>query len=101
VPGCNCWRIEACEAASVVIDAADYYHLIHRAMSAARSCILVTGWDFDTRVDLEPEDGPGGQTLGRFFLDLARRDPSRRSTRVSSEDHNQVGGFGAKRSSAA
>jgi phosphatidylserine/phosphatidylglycerophosphate/cardiolipin synthase-like enzyme len=78
VPGRNCWRIEACEAASVVIDAADYYHLIRRAMSAARSCILVIGWDFDTRVDLEPEDGPEGQTLGRFFLDLARRDPSRR-----------------------
>jgi phosphatidylserine/phosphatidylglycerophosphate/cardiolipin synthase-like enzyme len=77
-PGRNCWRIEPCDAAAVVVDAADYYHLIHRAMSVARSCILVIGWDFDTRVDLEPRDGNDGDTLGRFFLDLAKRDPSRR-----------------------
>jgi phosphatidylserine/phosphatidylglycerophosphate/cardiolipin synthase-like enzyme len=77
VPGRNCWRTETCARASVVVDAADYYHLIRESMEAARQCILVIGWDFDTRIALEPGKH-GSETLGSLFLSLARRRPDRR-----------------------
>ena len=58
-----------------IVDAADYYHVAREAMLAARQRILVIGWDFDTRIPLEPEEKRGGDSLGRFFLELARRTP--------------------------
>ena len=77
VPGQNCWRIEHCARASVIIDAADYYHFIGQAMAAAQQRILIIGWDFDTRVQLEPTERHG-ETLGQFFLSLAKSNPRRR-----------------------
>lgn len=77
-PGRNCWRIEDCARASVIVDAADYYHLIREAMEAAEHCILVIGWDFDTRIALEPEKGHRQGTLGAFLLALAKRNKKRR-----------------------
>lgn len=76
--GRNCWRIEACSRASVIVDAANYYHLVREAMAATRRRILVIGWDFDTRIALEPGSGRSGETLGQFFLSLARERPDRR-----------------------
>lgn len=77
VAGRNCWRIEHALRASVVIDAADYYHLIHEAMEKAEKRILVLGWDFDTRITLEPASAGRPETLGQFFLRLAKQNPSR------------------------
>lgn len=77
VPGRNCWRIEHCERASVIIDAAAYYRHIRKAMAAAKQRILIIGWDFDTRILLEPTVRQD-ETLGPFFLDLAKKDPARR-----------------------
>ncbi|MFC4254769.1 phospholipase [Altererythrobacter xixiisoli] len=76
VPGRNCWRIEKCDRASVIVDAADYYHLAREAMMAADQRILVIGWDFDTRICLEPDEGKAGDTLGEFFLSLVRKKPT-------------------------
>lgn len=77
-PGRNCWRIEACDRASVLVDAAEYYHLAGEAMQSARQRILIIGWEFDTRIRLEPGRAGGGQTLGEFILALARAMPARR-----------------------
>lgn len=77
VVGRNCWRIEPCQRASVIVDAADYYHVAREAMASARHCILVIGWDFDTRIALEPKKR-FSETLGQFFLSLARQRPARR-----------------------
>ena len=76
--GRNCWRIVAARRAAVLVDAAGYFHYARQAMERAPSRILVIGWDFDTRVDLEPEEEGPGQTLGAFFLRLARANPARR-----------------------
>lgn len=76
--GTNCWRIEHCSRASVIVDAADYYHLIREVMAEARQRILVIGWDFDTRIALEPDKDVSGGTLGQFFLALARQKRERR-----------------------
>ena len=76
-PGLNCWRIERATAASVIVDAADYYHLVREAMEAAQQQILLIGWDFDTRISLEPKPSGSGLSLGQFLLRLARRNPER------------------------
>ena len=46
------WRYARASRAHVVIDAADYFDLLHDAMLCARARIMLLGWDFDTRVRL-------------------------------------------------
>ena len=75
--GRNCWRIARAEQATVIVDAADYYHHIREAMCAAERRIFIVGWDFDTRIALEPDERGKGESLGRFFLRLARENPDR------------------------
>ncbi|HEV2043945.1 MAG TPA: phospholipase, partial [Sphingomicrobium sp.] len=69
--GRNCWRIARASEASVIVDAADYYRHIRSAMLAAQKRIFIVGWDFDTRIALDPDENGQGETLGRFFLNLA------------------------------
>lgn len=75
--GRNCWRIARAECATVIVDAADYYHFVGRAMASAQRRILIIGWDFDTRIALEPDEQGKGETLGHFFLRLAHERPGR------------------------
>ena len=75
--GRNCWRIARASEASVIVDAADYYRHIRAAMCAAQKRIFIVGWDFDTRIALDPDEHGQGETLGRFFLNLARDKPTR------------------------
>lgn len=77
VEGRNCWRIERAEKAAVVVDAGAYYRYIREAMKAALARIMILGWDFDTRIELNPEDHRK-ETLGDFILDLARKNSRRR-----------------------
>ena len=75
--GRNCWRIARATHASVIVDAADYYRIIAAAMEAAQQRIFIVGWDFDTRIALSPDEHGQGETLGRFFLRLAKARPKR------------------------
>ncbi|WP_324806729.1 phospholipase D-like domain-containing protein [Sphingomonas sp. LY29] len=75
--GRNCWRIGRATEATVIVDAADYYHHIREAMLAASKRIFIVGWDFDTRIALVPDEKGKGETLGRFFLNLAKDKPER------------------------
>lgn len=70
--GKNCWRIARAERASVIVDAASYYHIAREAMENARERILIIGWDFDTRISLEPLETGKQETLGAFFLRLTK-----------------------------
>lgn len=74
--GRNCWRIERADRAAVVVDAADYFRLAREAMLAARSQIILVGWDFDTRIELvhDAKDGAPMQ-LGPFLTWLPKRTP--------------------------
>ena len=56
-PGETCWRIEQAENVAVIIDAADYFRVVRDAMREARHSLLLIGWDFDTRIQLDPTDG--------------------------------------------
>lgn len=74
--GRNCWRIARADRAAVIVDACDYFHVARQAMEKARHRILLIGWDFDARIQLErTEDGRQGQTLGAFLLEVVQRRP--------------------------
>ena len=75
--GETCWRIEEAEAVAVIIDAADYFQVVRDAMQNARHSILLIGWDFDTRIDLDPADGDTDvpNKLGRFLKWLVKSRP--------------------------
>lgn len=76
--GRNCWRIEHADKARLLIDAATYYHWIARAFENAEQLIFIAGWDFDTRIALEPDERGRGEKLGALFLRLARTKPGLR-----------------------
>ena len=81
VPGRNCWRVERCGRAALVVDAADYFRLARQAMLDARSQILVMGWDFDSRIKLVADESDGDEApvhLGPFLSWLAKRNPELR-----------------------
>ncbi len=76
-PGRNCWRIERAQRAALIVDAADYFRLARQAMLKARSQILLIGWDFDTRIDLDRgEDDEAPTELGAFLTWLPKKSPN-------------------------
>ena len=78
-PGRNCWRIARADRAALIVDACDYFRLARQAMMEARSQILMIGWDFDTRISLDPgAEGDVPEQLGPFlsWLSHHRRDLS-------------------------
>ena len=75
-PGDNCWRVERADKAAVIVDACDYYRVIRQAMGEARRQILIIGWDFDPRIELDRTgDANRDETLGAFLLGLAKANP--------------------------
>ena len=77
-PGATCWRIERARRFAQIVDAADYFRIVKAAMLRARHTILLIGWDFDARVELEPDvavsDLP--KSLGLFINWIVEQRPS-------------------------
>lgn len=77
IPGRTCWQIQPAERFALIIDAADFFRTAKEAMAKARRSVLLVGWDFDARIELEPEaqtlDGPNA--VGAFLVWLARSRP--------------------------
>ncbi|HEX2148474.1 MAG TPA: phospholipase, partial [Pseudorhizobium sp.] len=71
--GETCWRIAHADRFSVIIDAADFFKLAKQAMLKAKRSIYLIGWDFDTRIRLEPgnKQAKRPDKLGRFLNSLA------------------------------
>ena len=77
-PPRNAWRVVRAEAAHVLVDAADYFGALRRAMLAARQRIVIVGWDVDSRTKLvgaEPPDDGLPEELGPFLTALVERTP--------------------------
>src|SRR5918994_4373445 len=76
-PGHTCWRIEQADRVSLIVDAADYFQAAQSAMLQAQHSILMIGWDFDTRIDLDPtsETGEYPRRLGAFLTWLVETKP--------------------------
>jgi phosphatidylserine/phosphatidylglycerophosphate/cardiolipin synthase-like enzyme len=68
-PGRNCHGVARADRFACIIDAADYFRFAKQAMLGAQKRIMLIGWDFDTRIQFEPEgqtlDGP--DELGEFL----------------------------------
>ncbi|WP_199230829.1 phospholipase D-like domain-containing protein [Azospirillum sp. TSO5] len=77
VPGRTCWRIEKADRVAVIIDAAAYFARIKAAILHARHTVMLIGWDFDTRIKLEPDDPMPGvpNELGDFLSWIVRVRP--------------------------
>ena len=79
-PGQNAWRVERASRAAVLVDAAEYFGAVRRAMCKAKRSIYIVGWDINSRMRLvgdsgEPEDGLPA-TLGDFLCALVRARPT-------------------------
>jgi phosphatidylserine/phosphatidylglycerophosphate/cardiolipin synthase-like enzyme len=78
-PGRNCWRVEAADRLSVIVDAEDYFRAARQAMLGAKRQILLIGWDFDARILLTHEDPPdcpeAPREVGEFISWLIARNP--------------------------
>ncbi len=74
--GHNCWQVARADRAAVIVDACDYFHIARQAMLNAKHRILLIGWDFDARIQLDRSEGQkDGETLGAFLLGISRRRP--------------------------
>lgn len=67
-PGRNCWKLARAKRASVLVDGADYFAALEKAIRTATRSIVILGWDFDGRIRLRPdaderESPPLGQLL--------------------------------------
>lgn len=77
VPGRNCYGTARADRFACIIDAADYFRLAKQAMLGAQKRIMLIGWDFDTRIELEPEEQTleGPNDLGEFLNWLPEHRP--------------------------
>lgn len=75
LPGKTCWRSAHADRFAVVVDAAAYFSLVRDALLKARHSVLFIGWEFDTRIRLDPDhplpDMP--DHLGPFLSALVER----------------------------
>ena len=80
--GKNAWKTLRADSAGVLIDGLDYYRAFHKAASAAKKSILISGWQFDSTVRLlrgEEEKANGGDSRLLPFLDsLCEKNPELR-----------------------
>ena len=75
-PDRNCWRVARADHAAAIIDAADYFRFARAAMLDARQQILLIGWDFDARIEVEAQEGDDGPArIGDFLAWLVDRTP--------------------------
>lgn len=56
-PGETCWQLAHADRVAVIIDAAAYFSHLRAAILRARHSILLIGWDFDARVELDRGEG--------------------------------------------
>lgn len=76
-PGRTCWRRVHADRFALIVDAADYFAQLKVAMALARERVMLIGWDFDTRVRLDPrgELDEWPDKLGSFISTLVQRRP--------------------------
>lgn len=73
----TCSRIERASRFAPIVDAADYFTHLRDALMRADHSIMFVGWEFDTRLKLDPERPLPGvpERLGRFLSWLIERKP--------------------------
>ncbi len=80
-PGDTCWRLEEAERAAFLIDSADYFSALKRALLSAKRSIWILAWTFDPLARLTPDrstrsrDPEDADRLGLLLLRLAALNP--------------------------
>lgn len=79
-PGLTCWRLEPASRFAPIIDAASYFRLLRDALLKARHSVIFIGWEFDTRIELDPDAASQAipRRLGGFLSALKERRPDLR-----------------------
>ncbi|WP_232480813.1 phospholipase D-like domain-containing protein [Roseomonas sp. KE2513] len=81
MPGTTCWRLAHADRMAVIIDAADYFLHLKAAILRARHSILLVGWDFDARIQLDRSGSAPASVpnkIGQLLNYAARRNPALR-----------------------
>lgn len=78
-PGENCWRVETARRFAFVVDGADYFISLRKALLQARHAITLVGWDFDTRISFGNSDDGGPERLGTSYSGLRTGHPRSKS----------------------
>ncbi|MFN3501464.1 MAG: phospholipase D-like domain-containing protein [Allorhizobium sp.] len=75
--GRNCWKKARADRFGVIFDAEDYFVAVKQAILEARQVVYLIGWDFDTRIEFEPEGASleGPNKLGRFLKWIGKTRP--------------------------
>jgi len=60
VPGRNCWRVERAHRFRFLVDGAEYFGAVRKAIARARRTIFILGWDIDSRMRLVPQGAHDG-----------------------------------------
>jgi len=74
--GTTCWRKVRADRVAMIVDAADYFAAVKAAVLQARHTVMFIGWDFDTRIRLDPggeQDVP--DELGAFLSHVVETRP--------------------------
>jgi hypothetical protein len=58
--GKNCWRIAQADRVAFLIDRASYFAVFVSAVERAKRAVLILGWNFDSRIQLQHGDEPHG-----------------------------------------
>lgn len=78
--GLTCWSRARAERFAIAVDAASYFAALRDALLRARHSVLFIGWEFDTRIRLDPDRSEPGvpDRLGPFLSHLAETRPGLR-----------------------
>ncbi len=75
-PGRNCWKVAHARRAAVLVDGADYFAALEKAIRKATRSIVILGWDFDGRIRLRPErDEAESPPLGELLRAQVEANP--------------------------
>jgi phosphatidylserine/phosphatidylglycerophosphate/cardiolipin synthase-like enzyme len=75
-PGRNCWKIARARRATVLVDGADYFAALEKAIRKATRSIVILGWDFDGRIRLRPDaDATESPPLGQLLRAQVEANP--------------------------
>ena len=78
--GTNCYGIDNVSESGLLVDGCDYYRAFWTAAAKAERYILLSGWQFDSDVQLLRDDGPtaADSTLLSFLNRLCENNPDLR-----------------------
>ena len=73
--GKNCWRIAPADRVAFLIDGASYFAAFLSAVERAQRSVLIVGWDFDSRIQLQHDEKPqdGAEQLLHFLKAVISR----------------------------